>query len=168
MLKALLPTAALAAIAIAAPAQAAGTSVSTTYTTVGESTFVVPPGVHRVDVSLTGARGGNSWRSVDAVGGRGATVTGSLAVTPGSTLYAEVGGAGTERGASSGFVQAGGANGGGDGAADIRTEPAARTRAAARPAGTRARRAAEAPAGPRSATASTAFPARSPAVATRP
>jgi hypothetical protein len=124
LLRTLIPAAAAAAL-VAAPAQAA--PVSVTYTTVGESVFTVPSGVHAVDVSLTGARGGT--RSGWAPGGRGATVKGTLAVTPGQVLYAQVGDQGTDAGLTvgSGDIRAGGANGGGagatggGGASDIRT-----------------------------------------------
>ena len=91
LLRTLIPAAA-AAVLVAAPAHAA--QVSTTYTTVGESAFTVPAGVHAIDVSLTGARGGT--RSGWALGGRGAAVNGTLAVTPGQVLYAQVGGHGTD------------------------------------------------------------------------
>ena len=63
----LVATAALAAL-VAAPAQAA--QISTTFTTVGESVFVVPAGVHRVDVELIGARGGNGFFATWAQGDR--------------------------------------------------------------------------------------------------
>jgi hypothetical protein len=125
LLRALIPTAA-AAFVIAAPAQAA--PVSVTYTTVGESVFVVPPGVHDVDVALTGAAGGSEFNGTG--GGRGATVTGTLPVLPGDRLYAVVGGEGADfAGGGSWFSTAGGANGGGagfnggGGASDIRTAP---------------------------------------------
>ena len=128
ILRALLPAAA-AAVLIAAPAQAA--PVSVTYTAVGESVFTVPDGVHAVDVSLTGARGG-SFDVIHFVrGGRGATVSGRLAVTPGQKLYAEVGGPGENfTSGSSTHALPGGANGGGaghssgGGASDLRTLPA--------------------------------------------
>ncbi len=118
---------AVAALLVAAPADAA--QVSTTYTTVGESAFVVPSGVHQLDVALSGARGGRTF--TDA-GGRGALVRGTLPVTPGERLFAVVGGAGTNfAGGNSWASNPGGANGGGSGfaggggASDIRTEPVA-------------------------------------------
>ena len=119
-------SAAVAALVVAAPADAA--LLSTTFTTVGESTFTVPDGVHAVDVSLTGARGGSypGWLP----GGRGATVTGMLPVTPGQALYAQIGGPGANADGNSRVLRAGGANGGGvgnaggGGASDIRTLPA--------------------------------------------
>jgi hypothetical protein len=120
--------AAAAAVLVAAPAQAA-TPVSVTYTAVGESAFTVPAGVHAVEVSLTGARGGSMGISP---GGRGAAVTGLLPVTPGDRLYAEVGGPGIGFTIGGSWAaNAGGANGGGagssggGGASDIRRLPAA-------------------------------------------
>ena len=75
------------------------------FTTVGESAFVVPSGVHQLDVAVTGARGGNTF---DDSGGRGALVRGTLAVTPGERLYAVVGGAGTNfTGGSSSAIKRG-------------------------------------------------------------
>ena len=99
LLRSLLPAAAVAVL-VAAPANAA--PVSVTYTTVGESVFVVPPGVRSVEVSLTGARGGSGHRGEP--GGLGATVSGRVAVTPGAPLYVEVGGPGTDGSGSSGIV----------------------------------------------------------------
>src|SRR5690349_7967513 len=88
LIRALLPAASVALLA-AAPAQAA--PVSVTYTAVGESVYTVPDGVHAIDVSLTGARGGSFNAAFDwAWGGRGAAVTGSFAVAPGQKLYAVV------------------------------------------------------------------------------
>ncbi len=125
ILRALLPTIAVAVL-VAAPAQAA--PVSVTFDTVGESVFTVPVNVRSLDVSLTGARGGS--RTGWAPGGRGATISGTLAVAPGQVLYALVGGRGTDVGpaAMSWDLQPGGFNGGGwgsaggGGATDLRTE----------------------------------------------
>jgi hypothetical protein len=121
--------AAVAAAFVAAPAQAAPPS-SVTFTTAGEHAFVVPPAVERITVTLTGGRGGGSF---GAPGGAGAVVTGALDVTPGTRLYAEVGGPGVawqvNQGSSS--TNPGGANGGGSGidggggATDVRTLTAA-------------------------------------------
>ena len=124
-LRTLLPAAA-AAVLVAAPAHAA--QVSTTYTTVGESAFTVPAGVHAIDVSLTGARGGAHFDSTRAAAVRWCAAR--WPVTPGERLYAVVGGAGTNfSGGAARPESAGGANGGGSGypggggASDIRTEP---------------------------------------------
>ena len=76
--------------------------------------FTVPAGVHIVDVSLTGARGGRAHLVVRA--GAQRPVQGSLPVTPGDRLYAVVGGAGTDfTGGNAATSNVGGANGGGSG-----------------------------------------------------
>ncbi|WP_412744772.1 PxKF domain-containing protein [Krasilnikovia sp. MM14-A1004] len=78
-----------------------------------EQTFVVPPGTTSLAVTAIGAAGGGGFLFV--VPGRGGVASAGLAVTPGSSLYVEVGGVGgdlTDGGASGG---AGGFNGGGRG-----------------------------------------------------
>lgn len=89
----------------------------------GEQTFTVPAGVHLISVNLVGGMGGDGG----AVGGGAAIVTGDLEVTPGETLYLEVGGNGEKQseGGVGGFNGGGSASGGGGGggASDIRTEP---------------------------------------------
>jgi hypothetical protein len=102
------------------PAQATTTSLEFTGE---EQTFRVPGGVHSIHVVAIGGSGGASELLVP--GGAAAQVTGDISVTPGQTLYIEVGGRGQD-GASGG---AGGFNGGatggagGGGASDIRTSP---------------------------------------------
>ncbi len=73
-------------------------------------TYVVPPCVTSVYIESYGAQGANSQDrlTTNATGGLGATVTGTLAVTPGQTLYIFVGGQGNINGS-------GGYNGGGTG-----------------------------------------------------
>lgn len=84
-------TAGIGLIALAAStatAQAGGT-VTRTYTTEAtQGTFVVPAGVEAIDVVAVGGAGASSSA---ASGGLGARVEGALSVTPGSTLYVEVG-----------------------------------------------------------------------------
>ena len=124
------------------PAQAAGdcstTSGTTTCTygsTGAEDTFVVPEGVSSVHVVATGAPGAVGASMVAAPAGRGAVVSGNLTgLTPGQTLYVNVGGAPTGAGttaavqaltASAGSTVAGRqtpGGGGGGGASDVRTE----------------------------------------------
>lgn len=98
-----------------------------------EQTFVVPPNVTSLAIDAVGGAGGGS----DLNGRRGARVRGTLAVTPGDTLYVAVGGPGelgspsspSTNGGRGGFNGGGrgGANaggeggGGGGGASDIRT-----------------------------------------------
>jgi hypothetical protein len=103
---------------------AAASAQATTQTflfTGAEQTFKVPGGVTSIHVVATGGGGGSS----SGIGGVAAQVTGDLTVTPGQTLYVEVGG----RGQDGGSGGAGGFNGGGSGAAggggasDIRTSP---------------------------------------------
>jgi hypothetical protein len=84
----------------------------------GEQTFMVPAGVSSVHVEAVGGRGGSG----SGGGGAPAEVTGELAVTPGETLYVEVGGNGSEAPGFNGGGNGGGAGaGGGGGASDIRT-----------------------------------------------
>jgi hypothetical protein len=87
-----------------------GTTVTCTYSS-GDNAFTVPSGVSTVHVVAVGGQGGSVFEG--GPGGFGAQVTGDLAVTPGSTLYAVVGGNATydSRGAVTG------ANGGGRGGA---------------------------------------------------
>jgi hypothetical protein len=105
-----------------APAGAgAAETRSASFTEAGEHRFVVPAGVTSVQVTLVGGSGGAGTGF--APGGSGDTVTGTLAVTPGETFYAEVAGNGyaTEvptLGGLGGF--GGGGEGGGDGGLGIR------------------------------------------------
>lgn len=79
--------------------------------------WVVPMDVTSVNFDVTGASGGNSFGSRYGVyGGCGANVKGKLDVTPGSTLYLFIGGAGSND--SQAFVL-GGFNGGGDGLKNV-------------------------------------------------
>ncbi|HEX5850740.1 MAG TPA: glycine-rich protein [Rubrobacter sp.] len=130
----------------ASPARAAGdcsTTSGTTTCTFGstgeEDTFVVPAGVSSVQVVATGAPGaaGDFYPdlgAIPALGGLGAVVSGNLTgLTPGDTLYVNVGGAPTGGDAAGdcadsinchgGFNGGGNASalgGGGGGASDVR------------------------------------------------
>lgn len=75
--------------------------------------YVVPEGVTSITVELRGAQGGSSG---SAVGGTGAVITATLAVTPGESIQINVGGSGNSGGWNGG---ARGGSGGG-GATDIR------------------------------------------------
>jgi hypothetical protein len=105
-----------------APAQAVTEKFSFTGT---EQTFVVPSGVHNLQVHLVGGHGGAGG----SAGGAAADVLGSLQVQPGDTLYLEVGGDGEAAGEGgvggfNGGGNGGGAGaGGGGGASDIRELP---------------------------------------------
>jgi hypothetical protein len=97
----------------------AGDSVTCKYAYTGsEQTFFVPAGVHSVEVDAAGAPGGNGDST--APGGAGGTTSSRASVTPGATLYVEVGGAGQafvpDSGGQVGSGGAGGWNGGGSGA----------------------------------------------------
>jgi hypothetical protein len=126
----------LALIAVAGALIPASTASATTltqaYSTAGEHAFVVPPAVTSVNVVLVGADGGSG---TSGGGGPGATFGATIAVTPGQTLFAEVGGNGhvaADDGLGGGggggaggdavflFVGAPGGGGGG-GASDVRT-----------------------------------------------
>lgn len=90
-----------------------------------EQTFTVPANVTSVEVMAIGGHGG----SAAASGGAAAEARGTLAVTPGETLYVEVGGSGQNGNPNGGGLAGGGFNGGapggagGGGASDIRTSP---------------------------------------------
>src|SRR5262245_46190618 len=98
---------AVAGAASAASGDCVGTApVVCTYTATGsEQQFTVPAGVTSLHLVAIGGQGG----SAGAAGGFGDRLEGDLAVTPGATLYVEVGG----NGADGGFN--GGAAGGGAG-----------------------------------------------------
>ena len=104
-------------------------TTSRTFSSTGaEQTFVVPAGITSVTVVARGAPGGTS--GVAGAGGRGAVVTAELTVTPGQTLYLNVGGASVNSGCYPDATCIGGFNGGGSnslygggggGASDVRT-----------------------------------------------
>lgn len=86
------------------------TNQTFTYTGAME-TFVVPAGINSVTIETWGAQGGNDGT---VLGGLGGYATGTLAVTPGQTLYIYVGGKGTDGpGSGQNCGLAGGWNGGG-------------------------------------------------------
>ena len=86
-----------------------GVAVNQTFNYNGsQQTWVVPAGVTSVVVETWGAEGGGAQ---SGVGGKGAYAKGLLAVTPGQTLYINVGGRGTQ--SNSSVRVNGGFNGGG-------------------------------------------------------
>lgn len=92
-----------------------------------EQELEIPAGVRSVEVTALGGRG-SSASSGTVAGGQPALVEGAVGVTPGSTLYVEVGGNGSlpsggfNGGARGGTGTAGMAEGGGGGgASDVRT-----------------------------------------------
>src|SRR4051812_11513300 len=97
----------VAALSLVATFPAVASAGKTTFSfTGGEQTYTVPAGVTALQVTATGARGGGPVGGTTLLAGRGAVVTGTINVTPGQTLYVEVGGIGND------FSQ-GGFNGGG-------------------------------------------------------
>jgi hypothetical protein len=92
------------------------------------ATYTVPAGVEKLQVDVQGAQGGSSAAPV--VGGKGGRVRATLAVTPGETLFLNVGGGGGTHfpffhkdDVSAGFNGGGAGTGngsGGGGASDIR------------------------------------------------
>ncbi len=110
----------------AATAAQAITPTTQTFTYAGsEQTFTVPGGVSSIQVVAIGAGGGGTS---GAAGGEAADVSGSVTVTPGQTLYIEVGGEGEGgpggAGGFNGGAGGGGGGAGGGGASDVRTSPA--------------------------------------------
>jgi hypothetical protein len=111
-----------------APAPAAETA-SQSFTEPGEHAFILPAGVLGLEVTLVGgdgSAGGAGGSGSHSSGGAGATVTATLAVSPGETLFAETAGDGKASGA--GGYNGGGSDartgetgGGGGGASDVRT-----------------------------------------------
>jgi Glycine rich protein len=115
--------AALAALLTLAWAAAPAQASTQTFTYTGaEQTFKVPGGVTSIGVVAIGGAGGDA---TDSVGGAAAEVTGNITVTPGATLYVEVGGLGEDigEGGAGGFNGGGNGGGGGGGASDVRTAP---------------------------------------------
>lgn len=89
----------------------------------GQQSWVVPNGVSSIQIESYGAAGGNDT----AGGGYGGSASGDLAVTPGETIYFNVGGQGSGcvSGWGGGFNGGGnagqyGCSGGGGGASDVR------------------------------------------------
>lgn len=84
-------------------------TITRTFTATGQlQKYVVPPGVTSLIVELWGAAGGDAGTAAGS-GGRGAYVKGTLACTPGETLYVIVGKKGTSNGsASTGYGNLGG------------------------------------------------------------
>lgn len=89
-----------------------------TFSSVGQHTFTVPAGVYQLNVDLSGAQGGTYSGYTGGYGGR---VVATISVTPGETLYINVGGTTSSTTGGSNGGGAGSSNGrGGGGASDIR------------------------------------------------
>lgn len=92
-----------------------GYAQTTTYTAPGGSfTYIVPAGVISISFDVAGAAGG----AFTQPGGQGGRVQGTLAVTPGETLYIYVGGVGGAYPTITGGVSSGGEDGGSGGSSD--------------------------------------------------
>lgn len=111
------------AAALPAGCSQGGPTATCTYTAQGETAFVVPAGVTSVTATVVGAQGGTSFVG-GASGGLGAQATGTIAVTPGESLFLEVNVLGAGGGRQNGGFQVAG-NGGGE--SDVRTCSAAGT-----------------------------------------
>ena len=117
-------------LALPSAALAAPTTQTTQYGPTGtEQLFTVPDGVTSLQIAAVGASGGQD--GIGDLGGSGASVTGSLQVTPGEILYVEVGGNGADayaggdggfNGGGAGPEGNGGFGAGGGGASDVQTE----------------------------------------------
>jgi Glycine rich protein len=124
----------------------AASAEAATFTFAGaEQAYVVPNGVTEVSITAIGAAGGNGCQGITSQtfpGGEGAQISADFAVSPGSVLYVDVGGVGTNgepstictNGISSGGLAGGSASGGaggavggggGGGASEVLTVPAA-------------------------------------------
>ncbi len=81
-----------------------------------EESLVIPAGVESVKLEVWGAQGGKAGI---AIGGKGGYSVGTMSVTPGQTLYINVGGKGN--GSDSGEERwlSGGYNGGGEGKSEV-------------------------------------------------
>jgi len=109
------------AYASVAPAVYAASTVTSPYTTPGEYAVTVPAGVTVLHATLVGGKGGGgdylgATNPSNSVGGYGEAIQANLNVTPGETLYLEVGGNGLNASAiPANTAGGGGANGGGNG-----------------------------------------------------
>ena len=123
----LTPVSATAVSANPTPDCSAGSTCTITFTHTGDFySWTVPSGVSSINLDLYGAQGGSG----SSAGGRGGRITGTLAVTAGSTIYIYVGGqngyngggtAGTGGGSATFSASTGG------GATDIRVSGTALT-----------------------------------------
>jgi len=105
---------AIAALLLAPAGAEAAETASQTFTGAGEHVFVVPAGVSSVQVTLVGGNGGAG--NGGEAGGVPATVSATLALTAGQTLYVEVAGNGGSATAPDSAV---GGYGGGDGGGEV-------------------------------------------------
>jgi hypothetical protein len=118
-----------AVVSYPAPFISGGPVTDSTYTFTGtQQIFVVPPGIGLVSIEAWGAQGNSNTATSPVAGGLGGYASGDLVVTPGETLYVEVGGGGLSSttggyngGGNAGTVGCATAfGGGGGGASDVR------------------------------------------------
>ncbi|HTU88231.1 MAG TPA: choice-of-anchor D domain-containing protein [Solirubrobacteraceae bacterium] len=93
----------------------ANTTTTASFTTPGIYFFTVPVGITSIQVQATGAAGGSDIYTCPGVGGMGATVSATLAVSAGQQLQVGVGGEGGAGACGQGSGGAGGVGGGGSG-----------------------------------------------------
>ena len=98
-----------------------GVTVTCTYTSTGEHQFGVPAGVTSVTATVVGGQGGADF-GASTSGGLGAVATGTLSVTPGQAIFAEVGILG---GAAGQLFPGFSDSGAGGGESDVRLCPSA-------------------------------------------
>lgn len=104
-----------AAVGVGALDAGAAAATTVTFTTPGTHSFSVPSNVTGITVTAIGAAGG-ACDVASSTGGRGATVTAAVPVSPGESLSVGVGGVGGA-GCDSTTGAAGGSGGGGAGGA---------------------------------------------------
>ena len=122
-----------AAVCVLGAAAQAKAATSTFKYTGAERSFTVPEGVFSVNVVAVGGAGGEGQSRIPGAGaapGEAARVSGELSVSPGQTLYVEVGGnaQSPDEGGFNGGGDGGsgeGESGAGGGASDVRTAPRA-------------------------------------------
>jgi hypothetical protein len=79
---------------------------SVSFSSVGSNTFVVPPGIFKLNVLASGAGGGGGGYDAGhpgSAGRSGTQITGTISVNPGDIITISVGGAGTPGGSGSGY-----------------------------------------------------------------
>ena len=75
--------------------------------------FIVPAGITSIDVVVQGAGGGSGTSPTNNLGGKGAEVIATIAVTPGETLVIAIGAQGVNASGTAGTSLGGGGGGGG-------------------------------------------------------
>ena len=102
----------VAVLTLAWPGVDGARAATQTYSTPGSYSFTVPLGVTDIYVTAVGAAGGDCYQ---AAGGRGASISANVPVTPGDQLFVGVGGPGVGGGGFCPTNGTGGTGGGGPG-----------------------------------------------------